>query len=93
MAKGKDFGIKKEQKGKKVKDFEELKFRFNDRDMLVTIVSISAGEEHVMALDIEKNVWGFGSNKNKQINPLADEHFYKNFVRLDYLKHVNSKIL
>jgi alpha-tubulin suppressor-like RCC1 family protein len=90
MAKGKDFGVMKEHKGKKVKEFEEVNFRWNDKDVLVTIVSISAGEEHVMALDIDKNVWGFGSNKNKQINPLVEEHFYKNFVRLDYLKHVNS---
>lgn len=89
MGKGKDFGILKEIKGKKKKkEFEEIKFRFNDKDVFVTIVNISAGEEHVIALDIEKNVWGFGSNKNKQINPYVEEQFFKNFVRLDYLRYV-----
>lgn len=89
MAKGKDFGIIKDRKGKKIKEFEEVIFRYNDKDILVTIVSISAGEEHVIALDIDRNVWGFGSNKNKQINPYLEEQFFKNFVRLDYLKYVN----
>lgn len=89
MGKGKDFGILKEIKDKKKKkEFEEIKFRFNDKDVFVTIVNISAGEEHVIALDIEKNVWGFGSNKNKQINPYVEEQFFKNFVRLNYLRYV-----
>jgi hypothetical protein len=88
MAQGKDFGFVKEVNGKKTKEFEEIKFRVTDRDINVTIVSIAAGDEHVIALDFERNVWGWGNNKNKQINPYMDDLFFKRFVRLEYLKSV-----
>lgn len=92
MARGKDFSQSKGDKAKKSKDFEEIKFRVTDRDINITVVSIAAGEEHLIVLDFERNVWGWGNNKNKQINPYSEETFFKRFVRLEFLKYVSLEL-
>ena len=87
MAKGKDFAIIKEHNGMKYKEFEEIKFMHLQNELNVTIVNIAAGDQHVIALDFNRNIWGWGSNKYKQINPYSDEKFFKIFVKIDYTKY------
>ena len=38
----------------------------------VSIVNISTGESHVLALDYDRNVWAWGKNDLKQINPYSE---------------------
>ena len=86
MGKGKDFINQKE--GKKGKSFEEIRFKLMDKEQNITIVSFASGEDHLIALDIDRNVWGWGSNKFKQLNPSSEDAFYKKFIRLDFLRYV-----
>ena len=86
MAKGKDFAIVKMYKGKKYKEFEEIKFFHQENLINLTIINIAAGDEHVILLDIDRNIWGWGSNAYKQINPYSEEKFYKKFEKMEYSK-------
>ena len=81
MAKGKkDWGKIKEIKGRKIKEFEEIKLKMdNDNNENIMIVNIAAGDNHVILLDIQRNIWGYGCNKYKQINPNLQDSFIKTF--------------
>ena len=86
MAKGKDFSIIRDHKGNKFKEFEEIKFFQSNKELDIVIVNITAGNDHVIALDLDRNIWGWGSNKFKQISPYSEEKLFKYFVKIDYSK-------
>ncbi len=54
--------------GNSQKDFYQVMFK-NDSNTSkkIIIVNLSAGDLHVLALDADKNIWAWGSNKFKQI--------------------------
>lgn len=49
----------------------------SDESENITVYNISAGDEHVLALDFHYNVWAWGSNKYKQIHPKMKNDFRK----------------
>lgn len=53
------------------KKFKEVNFLDDNikEGVEVVIFNISAGDEHVLALDSEMRVWGWGKNNLRQINP------------------------
>jgi alpha-tubulin suppressor-like RCC1 family protein len=69
--------------GRKLKDIEDKKIydfvEFEDRadhkkdDIKTYIFDISAAKDYILALDNNYRVWGWGSNKFKQINYLNED--------------------
>ena len=92
MAKGKYFGVNKEVNNKTKKDYEEIKIKKLDQNETVLVVSISAGDNHVILLDIDKNIWGWGSNALKQINPDSNQTFFKTFTQI-FTKKVQRLVI
>jgi alpha-tubulin suppressor-like RCC1 family protein len=72
--------------GRKFKDIEDKKLydfvEFEDKIDLkkedkTYIYDISAGKDYILALDNYYRVWGWGSNKFKQINHLNEDKEFK----------------
>lgn len=61
----------REENSETVKKFKEITFLDDSikEGTEVIIYNISTGDEHVLALDSEMRVWGWGKNDQKQINP------------------------
>jgi hypothetical protein len=79
------------------KTFEEVLF-FNqssgeeaEAEKSAMIYNISAGDEHVLALDFHYNVWGWGSNEYLQIDPKKPQTNVKKPVRV--ILPYNSKVV
>jgi hypothetical protein len=78
-SKGRKMCIGRECQSEKTKEFGEIYFPLNKsdegKDGNIKIFNISAGDEHVLALDSNHTVWGWGKNDNRQIlhNNTKDE--------------------
>lgn len=59
----------------------------------VYIVSISAGENHVLAMDFDRNVWAWGSNSFNQINPYDNSFSFYYPKKLEHKVKLNDNIL
>jgi alpha-tubulin suppressor-like RCC1 family protein len=57
-------------------DDEFVKVEFKN-DHKVIILNITAGKAHVLCLDNDHSIWGWGSNAKNQINP--DKDSQKNY--------------
>ena len=77
----------REKKGVGVEENEFHQVTFVDPtvpNQEVSIVSISTGESHVLALDYDRNVWAWGKNDSNQINPYVDTKDFPYPVKLQF---------
>ena len=79
---GREF--KGNKNGKEQRQFYEVLFIYNVKPNPVYIVNISAGEHHVLALDFDRNVWAWGTNINKQINPFEKQNDFPLPIKIEH---------
>jgi alpha-tubulin suppressor-like RCC1 family protein len=70
---------------KEQRQFAELSFKdSNNANQQIVIVNISSGDFHVLALDYDRNLWAWGNNQLKQINPYNEQ---KEFMYPTKIEH------
>lgn len=66
--------------------FYQIMFQKSSPDDRVIINNFSTGNSHILALDSEKKIWGWGLNKNGKIDPTVET------LKIDLPREINQLV-